>query len=129
MRWLLDTQLLLWAAGVPDRLPDSIRTILEDRANVLVFSPASLWEVVIKRSLGRPDFQVDPHVFRRGLLDNGYEELEILGHHVLRVDGLPPIHKDPFDRILVAQSIVEGLTLITTDPLLVRYGGPVLLVP
>lgn len=93
-----------------------------------MFSPASLWEVFIKRSLGRPDFRVDPHVLRRGLLDNGYQELEIIGHHVLRVDGLPLIHKDPFDRILVAQSIVEGLTLVTTDPLLVRYAGPVLLV-
>lgn len=127
MKWLLDTQLLLWTAGVPDLLPISIRPILEDRANVLVFSSASLWEIIIKRSLGRPDFQVDPHILRRGLLDNDYQELEILGNHVLRIDGLPMIHKDPFDRILVAQAIVEGMTLITTDTVLSFYPGPVLL--
>jgi len=127
VKWLLDTQLLLWTAGVPDLLPISIRPILEDRANVLVFSSASLWEIIIKRSLGRPDFQVDPHILRRGLLDNDYQELEILGNHVLRIDGLPMIHKDPFDRILVAQAIVEGMTLITTDTVLSFYPGPVLL--
>ncbi|MCL5284145.1 MAG: type II toxin-antitoxin system VapC family toxin [Nitrospirae bacterium] len=126
MRWLLDTQLLLWTAGVPERLPVSIRPILEDRANILMFSAASLWEVVIKRSLGRRDFQVDPHVLRRGLLDNGYQELDILGPHILRLDGLPMIHKDPFDRILVAQAIVEGLTLVTTDTTLSQYPGPIL---
>jgi PIN domain nuclease of toxin-antitoxin system len=79
VRWLLDTQLLLWTAKVPDLLPVSIRPTLKDRANILMFSSASLWEIAPKRSLGRPDFQVNPHILRRGLLDNGYQELEILG--------------------------------------------------
>ncbi|MHB8368520.1 MAG: type II toxin-antitoxin system VapC family toxin [Leptospirales bacterium] len=128
MRCVLDTQLLLWAAGVPDRLPVSVRSLLNDRANVLMFSPASLWEVIIKRGLGRQDFQVDPRILRRGLLDNGYQELEILGNHVMEIENLPMIHKDPFDRILLTQAIVEGITLITTDTTLAKYSGPILLV-
>jgi len=93
-----------------------------------MFSPASLWEVIIKRGLGRQDFQVDPRILRRGLLDNGYQELEILGNHVMEIENLPMIHKDPFDRILLTQAIVEGITLITTDTTLAKYSGPILLV-
>jgi PIN domain nuclease of toxin-antitoxin system len=126
MRWLLDTQVLLWAAGMPDRLPDSLVSLLEDPENILTFSSASLWEIVIKNTLGRTDFKADPRILRRNLLDNGYEELEIGSHHVLETGGLPMIHKDPFDRILVAQAIVEGITLITTDRMVAKYPGPVL---
>lgn len=90
-----------------------------------MFSSASLWEVAIKRGLGRPDFRVDPRLLRRGLLDNGYSELPITSEHAVAVDGLPTIHKDPFDRILVAQSIVEGIALITTDTLVAQYPGPI----
>jgi PIN domain nuclease of toxin-antitoxin system len=99
--------------------------MLEHEENVLVFSVASLWEVAIKRSLGREDFRVDPRLLRRGLIDNGYEELPILGQHAVAVDGLPPIHKDPFDRLLIAQSLIEGITLLTMDPLVARYPAPV----
>ncbi|MCL4460126.1 MAG: type II toxin-antitoxin system VapC family toxin [Nitrospirae bacterium] len=126
MKWLLDTQLLLWSAGVPDRIPSSLRPLLEDRGNLLMFSAGSIWEVVIKRSLGREDFRVDPRVLRRSLLDNGYEELPILGTHVVEIDVLPMLHKDPFDRILVAQALVEGITLVTTDRTLPEYPGPIL---
>jgi PIN domain nuclease of toxin-antitoxin system len=80
-----------------------------------MFSAASLWEVAIKRGLGRDDFQVDPRLLRRGLRDNGYSELAITSEHAIAIDLLPPIHQDPFDRILVAQSTVEGITLLTTD--------------
>jgi len=128
MRVLLDTQILLWAAGQPTRLPTAARSLLDDTLNQLVYSAASLWEIAIKRGLGRNDFQVDPRVLRRGLIENEYEELTITGEHAVAVDGLPAIHKDPFDRLLVAQSIVEGITLLTTDTLVADYRGPVRLV-
>ena len=123
MKLLLDTHLLLWAAGQPEQLSSAARTLLEDSHNELLFSAASLWEVAIKRGLNRPDFRVDPRLLRRGLLDNGYSELPVTSNHALAVDGLPAIHKDPFDRILVAQSMVEGIALLTSDPLVALYPG------
>lgn len=128
MKFLLDTQLLLWAAGEPRRLSRKARALIEDPANELLFSPASLWEIVIKRSLGRDDFRVEPEVLRRGLSDNGYLELTISAEHVLRVGTLPVRHKDPFDRLLVAQALAEGITLLTADKILARYEAPVRLV-
>jgi PIN domain nuclease of toxin-antitoxin system len=125
MRLLLDTHLLLWAAGSPERLPPAARELLDDPQNVPVFSSASLWEVTIKRGLGRSDFRVDARVLRRGLLDNGYNELPITGEHAVALDSLRLIHRDPFDRILVAQSMVEGITLMTSDPLVARYPAPI----
>ena len=124
MRLLLDTHLLLWAAGQPERLPAAARELLDDERNELVFSPASLWEVAIKSGLGREDFRVDARLLRRGLLDNGYQELPISSEHVVAIDGLPPIHRDPFDRLLVAQSMVEGILLLTADPVVAQYPAP-----
>lgn len=125
MKLLLDTQLLLWAAGQPDRLSPSTRRRLDDPENELIFSAASIWEITIKSSLGREDFRVEPRVLRRALLDNGYTELAITGEHAVNVDTLPPLHKDPFDRLLIAQALVEGITLLTADKELARYRGPV----
>ena len=125
MKLLVDTHLLLWAAGEPRRLSKQVRTLIDNPHNELLFSAASLWEVAIKRGLGRADFKVDARLLRRGLLDNGYSELPILSDHVVATESLPPIHKDPFDRILVAQATVEGITLLTTDPLVARYPGPI----
>ncbi|MGZ5030162.1 MAG: type II toxin-antitoxin system VapC family toxin [Methylobacter sp.] len=125
MKLLLDTHLLLWAAGSPERLPPVALPLLKDPANELFFSAASLWEIAIKRGLGRVDFQVDARVLRRGLLDNGYQELAITAEHAVSIDSLPPIHKDPFDRILVAQATVEGITLLTADAVVAKYPGPV----
>src|SRR3989339_50390 len=125
MKLLLDTHLLLWAAGSPGQLPATARILMEDLQNDLLFSAASLWEIVIKRSLGRSDFQVDARVLRRGLLDNGYQELAITSEHAVFIDSLPLLHKDPFDRILVAQATVEGITLLTADILVAQYPGPV----
>ena len=125
MKLLLDTHLLLWAAGQPERIPTGARTLLDDPRNELLFSAASLWEVAIKRGLGRADFRADPRLLRRGLLDNGYGELPITSEHAVAADGLPAIHKDPFDRILVAQSIVEGIALLTADPVVAQYTGPI----
>lgn len=125
MKLLLDTHVLLWAAGSPAQLPPEARAMLEDPDNALLFSAASLWEIAIKRSLGRADFQVDARVLRRGLLDNGYQELPITSEHAVFIDSLPPIHKDPFDRILVAQATVEGITLLTADALVAQYPGSI----
>jgi PIN domain nuclease of toxin-antitoxin system len=125
MKLLLDTHLLLWAAGHPDRLSAEARSLIGNPDNELLFSAASLWEVVIKRGLGRDDFKVDGRVLRRGLLDNGYSELPIVSDHVVAIESLPTIHKDPFDRVLVAQATVEGITLLTIDPLVAKYPGPI----
>jgi PIN domain nuclease of toxin-antitoxin system len=128
MKLLLDTHLLLWTAGQPDRLSAEARKFIDDPSNELLFSAASLWEVVIKRGLGRDDFKVDVRVLRRGLLDNGYSELPVVSDHVVAIDSLPTIHKDPFDRVLVAQATVEGITLLTTDSLVSQYPGPIRIV-
>ena len=125
MKLLLDTHLLLWAAGRPERLPPAARRLISDVENELLFSAASLWEIAIKRGLGREDFQVEPRLLRRGLLENGYADLPVTGEHAVALDGLPPIHKDPFDRILIAQAMVEGIALLTVDPLVARYPGPI----
>jgi PIN domain nuclease of toxin-antitoxin system len=122
---LLDTQILLWAVNQPGRLPAVARALLTNPDNDLLFSPASLWEIAIKNTMGRDDFRVEPRILRRGLLDNGYAELPITSEHAVNIDSLPRLHKDPFDRILLAQAISEGITLLTTDAQVARYGGPV----
>jgi PIN domain nuclease of toxin-antitoxin system len=128
VKLLLDTHLLLWAAGDPDQLSTTARSLLDDLQNELIFSAASLWEVAIKHELGRADFQVDARLLRRGLLDNGYTELPITSAHAVEISTLPSIHMDPFDRILIAQSIAEGITLLTADPVVAKYPAPVQLV-
>jgi PIN domain nuclease of toxin-antitoxin system len=125
VKLLLDTHLLLWAAAGLERLPRIARDLIEDPHNEPLFSAASLWEIAIKRGLGRDDFQVEPRTLRRGLLDNGYGEPAITSDHAIAVDLLPAIHKDPFDRILIAQSAVEGIVFLTSDPLVAQYPGPV----
>ncbi len=122
---LLDTHLLLWAAAGSDKLPAEAADLINDPGNRLYFSAASIWEVVIKNSLQREDFHVDPHLLRRGLVDNGYDELGITSAHTLGVAHLPSIHKDPFDRMLVAQAEVEGFLLLTKDELVAQYPGPI----
>lgn len=128
MNLLLDTHILLRAASGVD-LGDRLRRLLEDPANRLVFSAASIWEIAIKSGLGRPDFDVPSGVFRRGLLEAGYEELPVTGAHAAALQGLPPLHRDPFDRILVAQALVESLTLVTADRTILTYPGPILAAP
>lgn len=125
MKLLLDTHLLLWAAGDPERLSTQARGLIDDPNNELLFSSASLWEVAIKRELFRHDFKVDARLLRRGPLDNGYTELPIVSDHVVATESLPPMHKDPFDRVLVAQATVEGITLLTIDSLVSQYPGPI----
>ena len=125
MSVLLDSHVLLWAVSRSSRLPPAARTLLEDPANTVFFSAASLWEITIKSALKRSDFQLDPRLLRRSLLENDYTELPISGAHAVAVDLLPAIHRDPFDRMLVAQAQLEALTLLTVDKQLARYPGPI----
>lgn len=125
MHLLLDTHLVIWAVRAPERLGPTLRERLEDPSNTLLISTAVLWEIAIKHGRGRPDFVFDPVVVRLGLLAKGWVELPITGTQVIRVASLPPIHRDPFDRLLVAQAQIEGVTLLTADATLARYGAPV----
>ena len=122
---LLDTQLLLWWSVMPERLPAETRARLADCRQAPCFSVASLWEVAIKTSLGRADFQVDAAALRLGLLQEGFIELPVRAPHALAVLHLPWVHRDPFDRLLVAQAAQEGLQLITADRTLLAYGDHV----
>jgi PIN domain nuclease of toxin-antitoxin system len=122
---LLDTHLLVWMVGYPRQLPTDARLAIENPANEVLFSAISIWEIAIKTSLGKPDFAVDPRLLRRKLLTNGYSELPLLSDHAVAVLHLPAIHKDLFDRILVAQATVEGITLLTSDATIAKYPGPV----
>lgn len=128
MIYLLDTQLIIWAAGDTRRLGTTVRGLLADPSNGFMFSSAVIWEVAIKFALKRKDFVADPRLLRRGLRDNGAVELPITTDHGLAVADLPPLHKDPFDRIQVAQARVEGLVLLTADGQVAAYGSPVQLV-
>jgi PIN domain nuclease of toxin-antitoxin system len=125
MKILLDTHLILWAAGFPDELPIEARRMIENKSNELFFSAASMWKIAIKSSLNKVDFKMDVCVLRRNLLDNGYMELAISSAHAVFVQNLPLIHKDPFDRILVAQATEEGITLLTSDVIVSQYPGPI----
>jgi len=125
MKFLLDTHILLWASASPQQLSSAAKKLIEEPEHELFFSAASLWEIVIKNNLGREDFQVNVHVLKRGLIDNGYTELAIISEHVVAIDNLPCIHKDPFDRILIAQAITEGIILLTTDAIVAQYPGSI----
>jgi PIN domain nuclease of toxin-antitoxin system len=125
MNLLLDTHLLLWAADLTGKLPAAARQLLEDSGNTLFFSPISLLEIAIKAAQGRSNFQVEPRSLHRGLIGNGYVELPVTSEHTLKVLSLPPIHKDPFDRLLIAQAMVEGFLLVTSDRAVSVYPGPI----
>ena len=128
MRFLLDTHVLLWGAIEPGRLSRAASVLIESPDNEMVFSALSIWEIAIKTGLGRADFRIDPGMLRRSLFDNDYAELAVTGAHAATLAGLPPIHKDPFDRMLVAQAIVEGFTLLTSDLTVAKYSGSIRLV-
>jgi PIN domain nuclease of toxin-antitoxin system len=92
---------------------------------VLLFSAASIWEIAIKSKQGRDSFEIDPNFFQHHLRANGYEELPITAQHAAATHSLPALHGDPFDRLLVAQAISEGLLLLTSDRRLSEYPGPI----
>jgi len=125
VRLLVDTHLLLWAVASSRRLPRGARALIEDPANEVYYSAASIWEIAIKSALRRKDFRVDVPALLAALARMGFVELPVTGAHAARVVQLANIHRDPFDRLLVAQSVVEPLTLLTNDALLARYGDGV----
>jgi PIN domain nuclease of toxin-antitoxin system len=128
MNYLLDTQLLVWSLTQSPRLSPSVRELLEEPENQPYASVISIWEVAIRYSLQRPDFTIDAHNLRRAIRETDFRELPIVSDHALAIQALPNIHKDPFDRLLIAQAIVEGMTLLTVDSVLAKYPGPVRLV-
>jgi PIN domain nuclease of toxin-antitoxin system len=125
MKLLLDTHLLLWSISDSSRLSRLAHTLIGDTENEAHFSVVSLWEIVIKTSRGKWDFKVDAAKVRRNLLNNGYVEMPIVSSHVIMVSTLPALHRDPFDRLLVAQARVEGITLLTADSKIAQYPGPI----
>jgi PIN domain nuclease of toxin-antitoxin system len=125
VKLLLDTHLLLWAAANDRRLPPAARALIESRENEPLLSAASLWEIVVKGGLGRDDFRVNARLLRRALVQNDYSELPITSEHAIAIETLPAIHRDPFDRMLVAQATIEGVTLLTSDRIVARYPGPI----
>jgi PIN domain nuclease of toxin-antitoxin system len=125
MKFLLDTHLLIWAVGDTGHLSPETNAALSDPQNEIFFSAANICEIAIKANLGRPDFQLDPNLLNRELTRFGYTELPITTAHAVAIFGLPMIHKDPFDRLLVAQATVEGITLLTVDATLAKYPGPI----
>ena len=128
MNYLLDTHLVVWSITESTRLGADVRALLEDPANQPYVSVVSIWEVAIKHALKKPEFTINPQHLRSAIRKTEFRELPVSGEHAVAVHGLPKIHKDPFDRILVAQAIVEGFTLLTVDSILARYPGPVRLV-
>lgn len=125
MQFLLDTHLLLWIPSDAKALSRKARKLLTSSENEFLFSAASLWEIAIKRGKGFADFPYDPRSIRRQMIANGYRELAIDGEHVLLVETLPLLHKDPFDRLLIAQATAEGITLLTADEQIAQYPGPI----
>lgn len=125
MKFLLDTHFVIWIPIDDRRISRTARGLLNNPAHEFLFSSASLWELAIKRTQRGADFAYDPRGIRRQMLANGYEELAVDGSHAVSVDGLPPIHKDPFDRLLIAQAMVEGITLLTADSTIAKYPGPI----
>ena len=128
MKLLLDTHIVLWAAGQPEKLSEAARTLLTTPDNTLYFSVASIWEIVIKRGLGREDFKVNPRRLRKMLITHGYSELPVVAEHVFTIETLPLLHKDPFDRLLLAQARSEGMLLLTVDSYVSQYQESVLTV-
>jgi PIN domain nuclease of toxin-antitoxin system len=125
VKLLLDTHLLVWVSSTSKRLSSAARSLIGDSDNDLFFSAASVWELAIKQGSKRYAVNVDAALLRRGLLDNGYVELPVSSDHAVAIRFLPDLHKDPFDRILVAQATIEGITLLTADPIVARYPGPI----
>lgn len=125
MRLLLDTHILIWLASEPERLSRAARTMIADAGNALSFSAISMWEIAIKRALGRTDFSTDPKPLRDGLIARGYSELAMTSEHGFVAGALPSLHRDPFDRAMIGQAMVEGLTFLTADAGLAGYGNVV----
>lgn len=115
MNYLLDTHILIWALVDPDKIPRTMREIIQDAGNRVWFSSASIWEIAIKHSLAKADFPIEPTTIWKAAREIGLEELAVTSEHAVRVDGLPWLHRDPFDRLLVAQAQVAAMKLLSSD--------------
>lgn len=121
MRLLLDTHILLWWVMGDRRLPKSLARTIASQDNDVAISAASIWEIAIKRTLGRIDVDLDELL--SSMTADGFTELPLRFGHSLRLESIPRHHDDPFDRILIAQSIAEGRRLVTRDALILGYAG------
>jgi PIN domain nuclease of toxin-antitoxin system len=119
--FLLDTNVLLAATIAPERLPAGVRDTLADAANAVYFSAASLWEIAIKRSLRNRNFDFQPQDIHQLALATGFDELPVRGEHTFAVASLPWHHRDPFDRLLVAQAMALPAYLLSSDAALPVY--------
>ncbi|MCY1664913.1 type II toxin-antitoxin system VapC family toxin [Rhizobium sp. SL86] len=128
MKVLLDSHILVWSAAQTNKLSAQTRAFLEDPDNVLFFSSASLWELSVKHALGKGDIPVHPRILYQALQEQDFYELPLTSQHTFVLETLPPIHKDPFDRILIAQATSEDMLLLTSDATIARYDGPIRLV-
>ena len=128
MRLLLDTPILLLALIEPTKLGVKVTEMLEDLGNEVLFSVASVWEISIKAALGRADFGVEPDDLFAAALSSGFKELPVLSRAALRLATLPHLHRDPFDRLLVAQAMTEPAVLVTVDKQLSAYSELVMVV-
>ena len=124
MRILVDTHIILWAAA--NQVSEKVKSILENPNNTLYFSSASIWEIEIKNSRGKEDFNVDAKRLCLNLRFAGYEELGIISEHAFLISDLPKIHKDPFDRIMIAQALYEDMFFLTDDKILIKYPGSII---
>ena len=121
MNFLLDTHILIWAAISPHKISSELASLLSDPGNHLYFSSASIWEIPIKESLGKRDFEISSKKLHGGLIENGYKEIKVSALHAMEVIKLPFFHRDPFDRVLVATAIWENMPLLTNDSTLSSY--------
>ena len=121
MRILLDTHILLWVLSTPERLRDPDRAAILDPANEILFSAVNIWEIAIKAAQRRPDFLARPERVANEARDIGFIERPVLSSTAARIADLPLLHRDPFDRLLVAQAIAEPALLYTSDARLLGY--------
>jgi PIN domain nuclease of toxin-antitoxin system len=128
MRLLLDTHVLLWTVTDDDRLSKQARELIQDPQNELLFSVVNIWETAIKHHLGRQSFLFEPRSVRRSLLEHGFREIGITSEHAIAAGELPRLHRDPFDRLLIAQGAVEDAVLLTSDATITRYSGSIRLI-
>lgn len=128
MKALIDSHILIWHAfGELGIKAPKAQAIIKDFNHELYFSSVSVWEVVIKSSLNKPNFNIDAKQLTHGLLQDGFKQLKIENHHLYEIKNLPNIHKDPFDRLLLAQAKTEHMRFLTADQLILKYADDVLI--
>lgn len=121
MKLLLDTHAFMWCDSEPEKLSRRVQELCKDPENILLLSVVSIWEMQIKSQLGKLKLRMPLPELIREQQENGIEILPVEPNHTFALDSLPNHHKDPFDRLLIAQAIVEGAVLVSADPLIKQY--------